>query len=1112
MYDVTAPGAQYALDDMSDLLSVLSDSQAPSMPPPNVANKSATKKTAEKKDNVDLGPRLAKRKSQDFKSKIAAWDAQGQDEIVVLEEQGTDVVDFADAGIVVEPEEEAGKKDTKANDAPSTPQTPGATKRAAAKSAADRKAAREVDSGRKAWVRRKSKPAIDSHSPAGEKVHAESPTKVDVTPEVKRAVAPKKRVVSDGHWRRDRQKKDTASPEKEEPKDEAPKPVTVRRSVVNAGLKFPPSVQTYTDEQEHEPVRRRHLRAPTQSRSRSREAAEKESTPDYESSGMKVYIKRRKRSKNDMHNAFSASGSSLTAGSSLDRPSTGTDITTPDDTPPKSGPSRPRSEPRERTSRKSTDNEKSFKKSPRNHAEEPEPPCRASRNMAKDDLDMPRPLRTRNSSKSTPKLSKIPATVPKQPNSTPKVFGNRIEGWLSGMQDDPFTEASERSLTPEPLDIKRKKSKPREDTENDYDINRREGSGGPRRSRPSLGQIDTNAQSRPASGTHKAIDDWVLSASPGTPTLRRRGARRNTHSPIKDRTVRGESPQLDDDSTVSELPRQSSRRRAATAAYDKPPRRPSDRQPDTRPLPSRPRAPSDVSEQPTIMEGSVVSRLSDGDVPTRSGSGLKRRLTKHSDLMSVLSLPRAEDHRIKSSRSVRSRRGPSGAGTLGETMNEMSAEELKYQRELRTLVDGVIPVLLTYVLTKKDSKHIQGTRQSSVQDNPELTKPIVDMGVALERLKTQHKRIPMHDPNELLHWAQSSAKVYSDYLQAWRLGFSDVVVNLAPAEEGGKPEASERWDNDLQRNAQGDLLNGNGERVDVAYLLKRPLVRLKNLSKTFKGINHIRPSATAEDMAATYNDLVAHAKQRANDERARLEDEAASAIDPTRARDLHNLGPLSGVNIDPTRSVRARDYFDMQLYHSSGQQLDCKVELIMRDDAPMRGSSGDVLFCEVSTSGRWLLFPPVLATKVSARKGDKEGEIVVMIRGMLSDGHEWREIMSLLATSEQNEEWLDMLASDPMPPRLTRQSSFNALRGPSVGSGRPPSPAESELPLGERARGNAQRWNGDDVNSSVGDIPPSTMPKARASRYHGHQSVSSIHDLPSRQARPEAHARYEHGR
>jgi len=394
-------------------------------------------------------------------------------------------------------------------------------------------------------------------------------------------------------------------------------------------------------------------------------------------------------------------------------------------------------------------------------------------------------------------------------------------------------------------------------------------------------------------------------------------------------------------------------------------------------------------------------------------------------------------------------------------MNEVSSDELKYQRELRTLVDGVIPVLLQYVVSQGSSAATSG------KEGTALTQPIIDIGVVLERLKSSHKRIPMHDPRELMTWATHTAKVYSDYIKVWRLGFSNVVVNLAPAQSSDKPG----WDDGLNRNYHGDLTGGDGERVDVAYLLKRPLVRLRNFGKTFKSIQQLQPSILAEHTVTVYNELIAQARQRHNDEHARLEDEAAASIDPTRAREIQSLAPLAGVSIDPTRHVRARDFFDMEFFHSNGQQLGCRVELIIRDDAPERGSAVDLLICEVSPDGRWLLFPPVLADRVSARRGDKDGELIIMVRGSVRDTADWRELMSLQGTEEQSLEWIDMLGSNPIPPRLNRRSSYNVLR-PSNLREAALIAADADAPIGARAHRTAPQWDGSDVNSVSGDAYP----------------------------------------
>jgi hypothetical protein len=151
----------------------------------------------------------------------------------------------------------------------------------------------------------------------------------------------------------------------------------------------------------------------------------------------------------------------------------------------------------------------------------------------------------------------------------------------------------------------------------------------------------------------------------------------------------------------------------------------------------------------------------------------------------------------------------------------------------------------------------------------------------------------------------------------------------------------------------------------------------------------VKPSERAEQVSSVFQDLVNAARKRSNDEHARLEDEAAANIDATRARDPRSLAPLAGVRIDPQRCVHARDHFDLHLYHSSGQEISCRVEILMRDDASGTGNGGDLLFCEVDATGRWLLLPPIQRNCVSARNGDLKGEIIVMIRGVQTDASEW---------------------------------------------------------------------------------------------------------------------------
>ncbi|KAL9615176.1 MAG: hypothetical protein Q9167_000382 [Letrouitia subvulpina] len=461
----------------------------------------------------------------------------------------------------------------------------------------------------------------------------------------------------------------------------------------------------------------------------------------------------------------------------------------------------------------------------------------------------------------------------------------------------------------------------------------------------------------------------------------------------------------------------------------------------------------------------------------------RSRLTRHDDLISVLSMPKTGDRSIRSARSIRTNRSQLATATVGDLLKELSMDEEKYMRELRTLVDGVIPVLLTCVLSKSDCAVAAGLFRSQ-PTNPEdqtFTKPIIDMGVALEQLKLLHRQIPTENTKALLRWAQRAQRVYTEYLKAWRMGFQDVVVNLAPAldADGSPTDMTGRIDGGpnegLPLDQNGDVINNDGARVDVAFLLKRPLVRLKNLAKTLKGINFLSPSAEAEKLACKFQELVVTARNRSNEERARLEDEAAKSIDSTRARDPQTLAPLTGVIIERTCRVRARDHFNLVLQHSSGQRMDCRAELLLRDEA---GGPGDLLICEVDAADRWLLFPPIGFNEVSARNGNGSGEIVVMIRGISAKGSEWQEILSLTISDEQaGFEWVQMLGLIPVPPTISRSPSFlnnHSIRTPPVqrrpanlntreapvcpNTGKPPYPPEIDVPIGEQATDTSKEW------------------------------------------------------
>lgn len=545
---------------------------------------------------------------------------------------------------------------------------------------------------------------------------------------------------------------------------------------------------------------------------------------------------------------------------------------------------------------------------------------------------------------------------------------------------------------------------------------------------------------------------------------------------------------------------------------------------------------SEATALPATAEDTEVASEAKDHFDPQSLERTRSHLTKHADLISVLSLPKAGNQSIVSARSIRTNRSRLATATIGDLMNELATDESKYMRELRTLVDGVIPVLLTCVLSKSDSAIAAGLFQPLplASEDSNFTKPIVDMGIALERLKTLHKRIPQQDPKSFLTWAHGAQRVYSEYIKAWRMGFQDVVVNLAPAADNWTPAAGEanELDGGLPRNADGDIINGDGERVDVAFLLKRPLVRLKYLAKTLKGINFVQASPEAEELSIKYQNLVIDARNRSNEERARLEDEAAAAIDSTRARDPRTLAPLTGVSIDKTRHVRARDHFNLALQHSSGQLVDCRIELLLRDEAIGQSSGGDLLICEVDGTGKRLLFPPIQCGRVSARNGDKKGEIVAMIRGVSTNNAEWHELLSLRSDDEQaGFEWVQMLGLIPIPPRIMRTQSFlrkhrrhesgepaaaarlePAAIPTSPAKSRTPSPREIEVPIGEQANVTSKTWlenflhgptasprEASKLQKSTRISPPATPPKPPQTYV---DEVNDLRSLPS-QKRPQ---------
>ncbi|KKA26722.1 hypothetical protein TD95_004576 [Thielaviopsis punctulata] len=417
---------------------------------------------------------------------------------------------------------------------------------------------------------------------------------------------------------------------------------------------------------------------------------------------------------------------------------------------------------------------------------------------------------------------------------------------------------------------------------------------------------------------------------------------------------------------------------------------------------------------------------------------LKRRLTKHSDLVSVLSMPDdnarpssrvsslSRSSRRSGSRSSRRQKRMSGLGhgSIAGLLRDFAAEEEIYQRELKALVDGVVPVLLKEVLNE-DSIN-QALFDSPTARDESFSKSVVNMGVALEKLRNAHKKAPLTDIYQLFAWLERVQPVYDAYLDAWRLGFHDLVVNLAPL-------IDTLDDNDslldaMPRNDEGDLVDADGERVDVAHFLKRPLQRIKRFIKFLKGVTKVLPSATTSALLESFDQLHLKARRRYNEEIARITDKEAVDTDTSQCLNLQTMDPMVDVQIDRTRQVNAKDIFSLTLWHSNGQRLECQVELVYRDKPKSSGDPGDLLIRKTDGRQTTLLFQPVTMDFVSGRR-DGPG-IIIMIRGLISrplpgQGDEWSELLHLGTDDElQIQDWLAVFSPSPTPdPRRNRTSA-----------------------------------------------------------------------------------------
>lgn len=250
---------------------------------------------------------------------------------------------------------------------------------------------------------------------------------------------------------------------------------------------------------------------------------------------------------------------------------------------------------------------------------------------------------------------------------------------------------------------------------------------------------------------------------------------------------------------------------------------------------------STISET-TITQDTALSKASRALSRKRSdksSAGPRYRHIKHPDLVSVLSLPDdsqlpARARSIRRARSLHRKTSNLDNATLDDLLLEFQEDEFIYRRELKTLASGVIPVLLTQFFDENGNRRAADMFCADLdgQKVDGMSRAVVNMGVALEKLSLLHQFVPVTDAPKIVHWLEKVYPIYDNYLDVWRLGFHGIIVNLAPA-KGKTPEADSLI-NVMERNEAGDVLDENGERVDVAYLLRRPLVRIKWMLKFAK--------------------------------------------------------------------------------------------------------------------------------------------------------------------------------------------------------------------------------------------------------------------------------------
>ncbi|RPA79311.1 hypothetical protein BJ508DRAFT_141738 [Ascobolus immersus RN42] len=381
------------------------------------------------------------------------------------------------------------------------------------------------------------------------------------------------------------------------------------------------------------------------------------------------------------------------------------------------------------------------------------------------------------------------------------------------------------------------------------------------------------------------------------------------------------------------------------------------------------------------------------------------------DLLTLCSIDVDKPERPKSVRSRQSKASKKKRAkrvaekvSVDDLLKTLTYEETRYRRELDTLVNDVVPAVIMAALDQTDNDIAKGLQRAiggNIAGKTINTLPqIMELSTVLNQLQRLHAKIDTTDASKLAAWSRDAVHHYAKYLPAWRQGFQEIIVSVPKYEEaydfsqdiftaaGIDPEARKGLESRL------DLLAGEAdtpepgeerrtppirmksvkepeeEKVDVAYLLKRPLVAIKRNAKFFQYLNAKSPTPLTTEAAESWRLLLAKTAARVAEEDQRIEDELAATVVVDQVRSFYSFKQLPFSLDSRNKHVRARDTFQMKMEHPFAGLVEQDVVFILRERKPAApGPNHEVLVCRQlqGTAQKSLLYPPFSLADLKAR-------------------------------------------------------------------------------------------------------------------------------------------------